>query len=242
MTDEDLGMTPGVVRSLQVSSGLCAQLLRESLTPETYDSLRAVAAFLLEPPFSELAPGPAGVLFEVFAGEGDAVAGAGGAAGAGGEDDFIGPLLKTLHQDYSYLFYMVGQSGASPYESPYRTVDRTLYGPTTLELRALMARFGVQTAPDCTEPDDHIAFELAFLSELLGRLADALEQGASGVALLDGIHTLLADHLLGFGPVYLEKLAQAARTPFYQAVAHLTQATLAATAETFKTQAAYSVL
>jgi len=239
MTEEGLRMTPGTIRSLQVCSGLCAQLLRESLSKETLASLWAVRDLLLEPPFSELAPEPARVIFGVL----DQVT-----LGDASADT----LLTALRQDYTYLFYMVGQSHTSPYESSYRTEDHTLFGPTTFELRQLMADFGVSRPPDSKDPDDHLALELAFLSQLLVWLAEEEPEDGPGddpdggvekaARLVQGIRTLLADHLLGFGPIYLTQLSQVAKTPFYQAVAQLSLATLDAAARTFAVNATYEVL
>ena len=241
-------MVPEVLRSLQVSSALCARLLREPLTAETLDSLKAAEGLLLEEPFCSLAPVPAGVLYRVLSED---------AGDAGDAGDANETLLATLREDYTYLFYMVAQSGVSPYESVYRTDDRTLFGPTTLKLRKLMQDFGVYWPMSANDPDDHIANEFAFLSELLGRLAAVYETGTEEASptstpeglpnkddpelLTHGLRELLAEHLLGFGPVYLERLASRAHTAFYQAVAQLATATLKATGDYLNVQAEYAV-
>ena len=228
-----LKLSPEALRSLEVCCALCAQLLREPLTEETLDSLRMAKELLLEEPFLSLAPQPASLLHQILLDKTDT------------------NLLAILREDYTYLFSMTGLSQISPYESVYRTEDRTLFGPTTLWLRELMLDFGVSLQTNASEPEDHIAIEFAFLAELLSRLADDCESGdcekglsdeEDSVIVLGGIRALLAEHLLGFGPIVLEKIAQGAKTVFYREVAHLSLAILEASRTFFAVRAEHQIL
>ena len=228
MEKQNVELASGVIRFLQLCSALCAQLLRESITKEKLDSLRAARELFLEEPFCSLAPRSANRLHDILS------------------EDADKELLSDLRKDYTYLFIVVAQSQVSPYESVYRTMDNTLFGPSTLKLRKLMREFGLGLPQDISEPDDHIAIEFAFLAELLSRLADSCEGIVPGSkdseVMVDGIKRLLAEHLLGFAPMYLERLAQRSRTIFYQELAYFALATLRATGKYFAVKAEYEVM
>ncbi|MDR2035450.1 MAG: molecular chaperone TorD family protein [Coriobacteriales bacterium] len=206
-----------IIRGLQVSSGFCVQLLHEAPSKKTIGALKENRELFLEEPFISLAPESARILDRILS------------------EDTGREFLASIREDYAFLFHLVAQSHTSPYESVYRTDDRTLFGPTTLELRALMGRYSLAAPNNNREPDDHIALELAFLSELLKRLADTYEADATNKEDLDffveGIQALLSNHLLTFAPEYLEKLALQAKTEFYRAVAGIALETLAATTQ-----------
>ena len=106
-------------------------------------------SLFLEPPFSQVAPRAAEEL-------------AGWLAQADGEGG-ARALAREAHLDRSYLFYMVGQSRTSPYESVYRTDDATLYGPTTFQVREAYAAHGLAFGRSANEPDDHLGLELSLI-------------------------------------------------------------------------------
>lgn len=140
-------------------------------------------------------------------------------------------VYKELHEDRSYLFYMIGASNTSPYESVYRTDDYTMFGPTTLEVRAAYRAYGLAFPQQASEPDDHIGLEFSFVAHLLECAAQGNE------AALDDAAQFLSDHLLVFAPVYLANVQTRAHSPFYAAVAKLALATLKALAAELGAQA-----
>lgn len=198
------------LRAFQVLCDLCSTLLYAAPTEESLAALVERRPLLEEEPFSTVAPEASRAIAATL-GKADSPAHA---------DE----LLHELRQDYTFLFYQVPLSHASPYESVYRTEDHTLFGPTTLEVRDAYARHGLGIASDESQPDDHIALELAFVAQLLGRAADA--GGAADADSLDAARRFLSEHLLVFAPVYLDTVSAQARTPFYRATAQLAQNTL----------------
>ena len=128
------------VQAYRVLCEFCSLVLCESPSDEVLDRLIEQRALMLEQPFSAVAPAAASQLHDVL-------------ARAASEE---GAAVKTaLRRDYAYLFYMVGSSGTSPFESVYRTDDRTMFGPTTLEVREAYRAWGVQVPGQGSVPDDH---------------------------------------------------------------------------------------
>ncbi|MEG0504822.1 MAG: molecular chaperone TorD family protein, partial [Raoultibacter sp.] len=193
-----------------IMCGFCARLFEESPEPEFIRGLVENRHLLLEAPFADVAGQAARDLFDVL----DAVAGA--------SSEELDAFITEVRRDYTYLFYMVGSSHTSPYESVYRTDDRTLFGPTTLEVRSCYRAQGVQTTEEGSRPDDHIASELSFL-EFLCEKPDE-----SGV-----IQSFLSDHVLVFAPTYLKNVQTRAQEPFYRNVAAIAEALLDAMAEDY---------
>jgi TorA maturation chaperone TorD len=245
-------------KACQVLCAFCSRLLYESPSTSWAGQLREQRALLLEEPFSSVAPTAAGELERLLAGAGagggaagggaesSAVAGgavAGGCAGgeaggadaapagggaAGGKDGVSDTFLTAIHQDHTYLFYLVSISHTSPYESVYRTETREMFGPTTLEVREQYREQGLAVSAEGSLPDDHIGLELDFLGRLFARLAQEAEAGdhAAADATEDTIRRFLGEHLLVFAPTYLRNLQERARTPWYRATGALTQAVI----------------
>jgi len=80
-------------------------------------------------------------------------------------------------------------------------------------------------APVAAELPDHIGMELEFFSLLLVKEADARARAAAGEAAVaaDAARAFFADHLAPWVPAFGQGLREAARHPFYMAVAQLLQ-------------------
>ncbi|NPD30693.1 hypothetical protein HLV37_02205 [Eggerthellaceae bacterium zg-1084] len=163
-------------------------------------ALRTGTDLLREPPFSTVAPQAAPHLAQILEREDDA-------------------LLDELRQDYAFLFYMVGMSGASPYESVYRTDDRTLCGPTTAQVEEAYARFGFEPPATEARPADHVATELAFLAHLLSE-GGRTEGLAEGLAETEA-RRFAREHLTAFAFDVFTQVENVARTEFYRTAARL---------------------
>ena len=84
--------------------------------------------------------------------------------------------LGTLTWDFNRLFVGPGEMLAAPWESVYRSKTKLTFQESTLQVRELYERFGVQAPAMHREPDDHLGLELAFvatLSDLAARAAAA---------------------------------------------------------------------
>lgn len=81
---------------------------------------------------------------------------------AGKHDD-----LDSLEFEYNRLFVGPGKLLAPPYEGAYRNADRLLMQEETMAVRAFYRRCGIAVKRESAIPDDHLGFELEFVSYLL---------------------------------------------------------------------------
>lgn len=225
------------VQAYRVLCEFCSALLVESPSEELIDQLIGQRSLLLEEPFASVAPDASSALYGVLE-----------RVDAQGKDDFV----TEVKRDYTYLFYMVGASRTSPFESVYRTDDRTMFGPTTLQVRESYHAWGVEVPQLGNKPDDHIGYEFAFLTHVLGCAADALAAEDDGAAdevgrdvravgetdaekeafrASDAVRSFLSDHLLVFAPTYFANMKTRAHEPFYRAVADISLSTLLSLAQ-----------
>ena len=85
----------------------------------------------------------------------------------------------AFHQikgDYTQLFIGPHKVLVPPWESVHVSYTGLIFQKETLNVRKWYANFGLQFEKLHKEPDDHIGIELAFLSHLSGRAAQAIEQ------------------------------------------------------------------
>ena len=243
-------LSPEEARAYRVLCDFCSLLFTENPTEETLDRLIAERALLLEDPFATVAPEAAAELSALLA-----------SAAEGDRASFV----TEVRRDYSYLFLMVGASHTSPFESVYRTDDRTMFGPTTLEVRESYRAWSVEVPSQGAVPDDHFGFEMAFASHLLGLIDGA--DGAAGsddadddlaggsdapgamgaidsaaaCRATEALGTFLADHVLVFSPVYLRNVQTQAKEPFYRLVAAIAEATVSSLAAALNVQASEAI-
>ncbi|WP_139653553.1 TorD/DmsD family molecular chaperone [Raoultibacter phocaeensis] len=246
--DSELRLSSETAQAYCVLCEFCSLLFTENPDQETLDRLIDQRELLREEPFSSVAPEDAAKLFDILA-----------EADVRGRDGFA----TGVKRDYTYLFHMISTSHTSPYESVYRTDDRTMFGPTTLEVRKAYHAHGVQVPKQGNTPDDHIGYEFSFLAHLLGVVAEEgagseasgdAESGADGscegaTAAADGeaaralsdARAFLSDHLLVFAPVYLENVRTQAKEPFYRSVAGIAQASIDSLAHALGAQATEAI-
>lgn len=137
--------------------------------------------------------------------------------------------MGLIKQDRAYLFYEIGYSRTSPYESAYRTVDRTLFGPTTEQVKADFERHGLSYERSGNEPADHFALECAYIQQIAQAGAEAAADGDQPA--FEGARRelcrFLGAHLLVFAPIYLQNFTKRASTAFYRSIGQTASETLA---------------
>lgn len=128
---------------------------------------------------------------------------------------------EALDRDHLYLFTGVSAPLAQPYESPYVTDDGLVFEDSvTLRVRELYSQFGLAVPNQGTYPDDHIGYEIAFVS------TGCYEIGAGNPAALAPTREMFFDHLMAFAPAVLTAVRQHAQTAVYQALPDLTEGLL----------------
>lgn len=121
--------------------------------------------------------------------------------------------------DYERLFVGPDHLPAPPWESVYRTEEHLLCGAPCLEVRAAYRAAGLEVTGGHAVPDDHISFELAFMSVLCSRAAEALERGEDPEPWLSQRSAFLREHLLTWAPAFAADVQRHAATDYYRALA-----------------------
>ena len=140
--------------------------------------------------------------------------------------------LGTLTWDFNRLFVGPGEMLAAPWESVYRSKTKLTFQESTLQVRELYERFGVQAPAMHREPDDHLGLELAFvatLSDLAARAAAAAD-APQLTKCFETQKDFLQDHLLAWAPGCLELVEKHAETGYYRGAALLGLGSLAESA------------
>ncbi len=86
------------------------------------------------------------------------------------------------------IFNEAGQIPAPPWESVYRTEDRTMFGEPVFHLRRQLENFELEFVNSKQEPEDHISVELEFMNFLIEYTGGALRNGDQ-VQFEKGIYT-----------------------------------------------------
>ena len=124
-------------------------------------------------------------------------------------------LLDDLAADFAAI-YLTGAFGVSPCESFWLSDDHLVCQEAMFDMRALYAAAGL-AAPDWRKrPDDHLVFQLQFLTSQLALAANDDDWRA--------LADFLDHHLLRWLPDFATRVASRCDTPFYAALAILTDA------------------
>ena len=137
-------------------------------------------------------------------------------------------LLNLARTDYNALFLGPDALLAPPWESVYLSPEHLLWDDQTLGVRAAYAHFGLQIPRLDREPDDHIGFELLFLSHLCDQAADALEKGlvAEANKIVAAARDFLHAHTQRWAGLFAERVTRSARTDYYRGLAYLLSGSL----------------
>ena len=124
------------------------------------------------------------------------------------------PAMAEMTAEYQRLFIGPDALEAPPWGSVYLEEDGTLFGASTQALRNFLVAQGVVLNTGVHEPEDHIGLLLwaaAWLAERKQEVA---------------LRNLLEEHFFSWSGIYLRTLQEAARHPFYEALAVLAAVTL----------------
>ncbi len=122
-------------------------------------------------------------------------------------------FMDELAADFAAI-YLTGALGASPYESYWLSDDHLICQDAMFDMRALYAGAGLKVPNWRLRPDDHLVFQLQFLARLLAK-AGKEDDWRSLAHFLDY-------HLLRWLPDFAGRVVNRCGTPFYAALALLT--------------------
>lgn len=84
--------------------------------------------------------------------------------------------FKRIIEEYNFLFIGPGHLKAPPWESVYISKEKIIFDEHTLSVREFYKNWGVNTNIKNKEPDDHIGFQLEFMSILSGKAINSIEK------------------------------------------------------------------
>lgn len=134
--------------------------------------------------------------------------------------------LDELSVDFARAFLgsgVLNPNAAFPYESVYTSTHALLMQDARDEVLALYRSQGIDKDPAWTDPEDHIALELAFMQALCERTAQAVEDADDPRAfeLVKTQYGFLTNHLLRWAPRFFIDVARYATTGLYHGFAAL---------------------
>lgn len=132
--------------------------------------------------------------------------------------------IDNLNFEYNRLFIGPGHLPAPPWESVYRSREKIILDEHTLAVRKFYKKWQIVTQNKNKDPDDHIGFELEFISILIGKSIKALEDSNMEYlySTLQGQRDFLISHLLIWVDEFSKKLAGGTEHPFYKGLALFT--------------------
>lgn len=138
----------------------------------------------------------------------------------------IGNLAKDPYREDTYHRLLGSAGGVSPYESDYYGYGKEGMrekGAIMGDVAAFYKAFAFEPSSELLEAPDHIAIELAFLGYLKLKEAYALMSGDTEARQIccKAQADFLEEHLLGWAPELLDRLASQATTEFYESTSCL---------------------
>lgn len=132
--------------------------------------------------------------------------------------------IDDLKSEYNRLFIGPNHLPAPPWESVYLSKEKIMFDEHTLAVRDFYKKWQVVTKNKNKEPDDHIGFELEFMSILIGKSIKALNEAnmESFSSTIIGQKKFLESHPLTWIDTFSSKLSNNTNHPFYKGLALFT--------------------
>ncbi len=122
-------------------------------------------------------------------------------------------FMDDMAADFAAI-YLTGSLGASPYESYWLSDDHLICQDAMFDMRTLYAEAGLRVPDWRMRPDDHLVFQLQFIA---GQLKKASREDD-----WRSLANFLDYHLLRWLPDFASRVVNRCDTPFYAALALLT--------------------
>jgi TorA maturation chaperone TorD len=118
---------------------------------------------------------------------------------------------KNLEVEYSRLFILAFPNATvQPYGSYWIETEQCLMGRSTMEVKEMMAEYGIEVAENTGLLPDHIVSELEFMAYLANQDDEKAVQTQ---------RQLLEQHLVRWTPQFIAALKKAEPAPYYQLAA-----------------------
>lgn len=144
-----------------------------------------------------------------------------------------GDRRSQLAVEYARIFLAAGvyareEQTAVPYESVFTSEEHVVMGASRDDVVAWFAEDGFQVDPELHEPEDHLSFELEYLSVMNERAAALLRANDRG-GLAENVRRqarFIDEHLLNWVGTLAEVAAGFAKTAFYVGMLEVAQGAL----------------
>ena len=129
--------------------------------------------------------------------------------------------FQAIKEEYNRLFVGPGPLLAPPWESVYLSEEGIIFNEHTLLVRDFYKIWGVSINRAEKEPDDHIGFELEFMSVLLIKSIEAIEENNIDrlKSLINAQNKFLEDHILRWSDQFFDLLYKESEQNFFKALA-----------------------
>jgi TorA maturation chaperone TorD len=165
---------------------------------------------------------------------------------AGEGDRVLNTYLRGLHNadlkkvesdlaaEYAALFLNASRQPVHPFESVYTSEEGLLMQRARDEVLQEYRRAGLERIQEFKEPEDHIALEFEFMSNLCNKTLNALQAQDRTAAResLEWQKRFFDEHLSVWIPRFCKDLARLAQSDFYRGIALLTAELLETERET----------
>jgi TorA maturation chaperone TorD len=125
--------------------------------------------------------------------------------------------FPALLDNFNKLFIGPGHLFAPPWESVYKEQDKTIFGAATLEVRKRYKKFGIEINNLNKEPDDHIAYECAYLNYLCAGAASAEDSEDIKAEIID----FTKEHPMTWVDEFTDLMLANSLTDFYKGIAYM---------------------
>ncbi len=135
-------------------------------------------------------------------------------------------LQDSLNKEFAALFIGPQNLLAPPYGSVYLEPEkRQVMGKSTQDVQRLYRQAGLEVSKAFKQPPDHIRIELRFMSHLIARILEALEQGdiQQAEALVNTQLGFLQRHLARWVKPFSRLVIEHSTTELYTALGELTE-------------------
>ena len=143
-------------------------------------------------------------------------------------------VASDLAAEFAGLFLNASRQSVHPFESVYTSEERLLMQRARDEVLNEYRRAGLERIQEFREPEDHIALEFEFMSNLCNKTLDSLQAHDRTAAResLEWQKRFFDEHLNVWIPRFCKDLARLAQSDFYRGTALLTAELLETERET----------
>lgn len=124
--------------------------------------------------------------------------------------------LKKLEDEYIRLFASPKGVLVPAWESVYRSRESIIFDEHTLDVREFYAKFNIANS-DKSLPDDHLGYELEFISYLIGKTIEELDRGDYKFY-LKAQEEFLNKHILSYIEEFTYRLIVETELDFYKGI------------------------